>query len=89
MVVDAVGSSHLAARSRPAWPDVDVLDAPVEQVPLNDPRNSAPLSVCTHSAWDGSFENTSSKNWIAVFWSLRSWTRSTHSLVQSSIAVYW
>lgn len=37
----------------------------------NEAPNSAPLSVCTRSTANGSFDSTESMNWIAVFWSQR------------------
>ena len=56
--VDAVGSFHLAVEAWGAGLDVDVLDAAVEEVPVEGAWNSAPLSVWTVSVLNGSLART-------------------------------
>ena len=53
--VDAVGSLDLAVEAGRGGLDVDVVDAAVEDVPVEGDWNSAPLSVWIDSTWNGSF----------------------------------
>ena len=66
-----MGSLHLAVEPWGAGFDADVVDAEVEQMPVEDWPNSEPLSVWTRSTWKGSLAMTSSMKAIAVFWSQR------------------
>jgi hypothetical protein len=67
--VDPVGSLDLAVQAWCGGFDVDVADALSSKCQWNDCPNSDPLSVCTFSTLNGSFERTWSMNLIAVFWS--------------------
>ena len=69
--VDPVGSLHLAIQPGCAGFDADVVDAGVEQVPV-ERRAELRSVVGLHPLdWNGSLAMTSSMKAMAVFWSQR------------------